>query len=344
MPDVERRFVSADFDIRDDDGSVRFRGHAAVFDTLTDIGDMFREQVVPGAFRRTIGPGRADVRFLFNHDPDSVMARSTNDTLRLSEDEKGLLAEAELDPSDADVRRLLPKLRAGNVSQMSFAFRTVDDDWDYEPEDGGTPIRTLQEVQLFDVSPVTFPAYPETDAALRTMARDAVAVATEHGIIENRCVDCVARRYQQGLTRSVISSHDTAVTEGEWDGPAVVADLPNDRGVLRYVHAWVDSEGDAEAKNSYKFPHHRSDGGPAILPGVRNALARLPQADIPENDRAGVERHLRRHLDAQEQDSSHGEDITQTDPDAPAPASEPGPASPRQELRRKRLEYLESTL
>lgn len=96
--------------------------------------------------------------------------------------------------------------------------------------------------------------------------------------------------------------HSTDVTERPWDGPAAVAAAPNDPEVLRYMHAWVEAEADPTAKTSYKFPHHAPNvGSPAVLPAVRNALARLSQANIPESDRAAVERHLRSHLDAQEE-------------------------------------------
>lgn len=103
--------------------------------------------------------------------------------------------------------------------------------------------------------------------------------------------------------RKALAVHNTDITEGEWDGPGAVANMPNDEATLRYCHAWMDPDGDAEAKSTYKFPHHRTKGGPAVLPGVRNALARLPQSNIPEGDKAGVERHLRSHLDKQEEDS-----------------------------------------
>lgn len=99
-----------------------------------------------------------------------------------------------------------------------------------------------------------------------------------------------------------LSVHNTDVVEREWDGPAAVASAPNERGVLRYMHAWVEAGADDTAKTSYKFPHHAPTvGSPAVLPAVRNALARLPQANIPEADRAAVERHLRAHLEAQEE-------------------------------------------
>ena len=183
---IERRYATlTDVEVRDTDGGgLRFSGHAAVFNSPTDLGP-FREQVAPGAFKRTIRTDGTDVRFLFNHEPNSVMARTTNGSLSLREDGTGLLAEADLDPSDFDVQRLLPKLRSGNVSQMSFGFRAVNEDdswWDDQPDDDGKPIRTLREVQLFDVSAVTFPAYDDTDAALNSIARGTLEVAEARGL------------------------------------------------------------------------------------------------------------------------------------------------------------------
>jgi hypothetical protein len=102
---------------------------------------------------------------------------------------------------------------------------------------------------------------------------------------------------QDGVAmKGPIASHETPKADPDtaWDGPAVVASLPNDREVLRRVHAWVDEKGDPDAKQSYKFPHHLADGR-VVLRGVNNAMARLPQASIPDEDRAGVEAHLNRH-------------------------------------------------
>ena len=184
MTIIERRFLDVeDVEIREEGGSFKFSGYAAVFNSETDIGP-FREKIAPGAFRRTIGPGRANVAFLYNHNPDSVMAHTGNGTLRLAEDGRGLRTEAELDPSDWDVQRLIPKLRSGNVSKMSFGFRVVRDSWS-DPDDDGRQTRTLEEVALFDVSSVTFPAYSDTNGALRTMAKGALAVAETRGIAAN---------------------------------------------------------------------------------------------------------------------------------------------------------------
>jgi ATP-dependent protease ClpP protease subunit len=102
--------------------------------------------------------------------------------------------------------------------------------------------------------------------------------------------------------------HHTATVDEPWDGPAAVKAMPNDDAVLRYCHAWMSDEAAAETprqgdddaddqKVNFKFPHHKTKGGPANLAACRNGLARLSNADIPDGDRAGVRAHLQAHLD-----------------------------------------------
>lgn len=114
-----------------------------------------------------------------------------------------------------------------------------------------------------------------------------------------------------------IAVHHTATTDEPWDGPAAVAAMPSDDAVLRYCHAWQTAEaadedhksGDDDAddqKGSYKFPHHKTKGGPANLAACRNGLARLDGAKIPDADRAGVKAHLQAHLDDAEKKGGDG--------------------------------------
>jgi HK97 family phage prohead protease len=145
-------------------------GYAAVFNKESD--PLFfgaREVIRPGAFAESIKNGD-DVRLLYNHGPDTVMARTTAGNLTLSEDDVGLKIESTLDPEDFDVKRVLGKVRAGLVTQMSFAFEVPPggDRW------GGTkekPLRELLRAKLFDVSPATFPAYPQTTVQVRDRMR-----------------------------------------------------------------------------------------------------------------------------------------------------------------------------
>jgi len=93
-----------------------------------------------------------------------------------------------------------------------------------------------------------------------------------------------------------IKSHSTAVdTKASWNGPSAMREAPQEAGILRYMTAWYAGK-NPDSKGSYKFPHHPPRmNAPANLRGVNNALARLPQATIPDADRAGVEAHLRKH-------------------------------------------------
>ena len=157
-------FVDLEVRAADADKPPVVTGHAAVFEKPTLIGGMFREQVLPGAFKKTLKDG-ADVRFLINHE-GLPLARTTSGTLTLREDSKGLLMEAELDPTDPDVQRIVPKMKRGDLNEMSFAFSVVREEWDHH---ASPPLRSLQELKLFDVSIVTTPAYPEASIKLRSL-------------------------------------------------------------------------------------------------------------------------------------------------------------------------------
>jgi uncharacterized protein len=142
-------------------------GYAAVYDSLSEDLGGFREQIAPGAFARTLRT--ADVRALVDHDPSKILGRSTAGTLRLRNNAKGLLAE--VDPPDTQAGRdIVASIQRGDVSGMSFTFRVAPngDSWEMLPNGQGA-IRTLRDVDLLDVSVVTFPAYPETEVAVRAL-------------------------------------------------------------------------------------------------------------------------------------------------------------------------------
>lgn len=139
------------------------RGYAALFNVETDIGGYFREQIAPGAFADSIKSG--DVRALVDHDSGRVIGRSTAGTLRLKEDTKGLAVEIDL-PDTSDGRDLAVQLDRGDISGMSFGFRATREQWDTT---GDVPLRTILQVELFEVSAVAFPAYDDTSIALRSL-------------------------------------------------------------------------------------------------------------------------------------------------------------------------------
>lgn len=149
----------------DDDGSGKISGYAALFSVESD--DLFfgSETIKPGAFTKTLK--EADVRALWNHDSNFVLGRNTAGTLELREDSKGLFTE--IAPPDTHwANDLKESIRRRDVTQMSFGFRTIRDEW--HSKDDKTE-RHILEVELFDVSPVTFPAYPDTEVAVRSLLR-----------------------------------------------------------------------------------------------------------------------------------------------------------------------------
>ena len=153
---------------RNDDGPATITGYAAVFYRAEDAGTEFElysdlaERIMPGAFDRALGE-RDDVRALFNHDANHLLGRSSSGTLSLSVDERGLRYEIQVDPDDADHASVLRKIDRGDLDGSSFAFKVTDQRFN----DDAT-VREIRGVELFDVGPVTFPAYESTTAAARS--------------------------------------------------------------------------------------------------------------------------------------------------------------------------------
>ena len=159
--------------IRSADGkSIGLAGYAAVYDVKSEpIYGSFYEIVRRGAFKRAL-EGKDDVRALFDHDSARVLGRTKPKTLRLSDDAHGLKVEIDL-PDTSEARDLAASIDRGDIDQMSFGFSTIQDRWTSEktPEGIWVDVRELLEVELFDVSVVTYPAYTQTEIALRS--RDA---------------------------------------------------------------------------------------------------------------------------------------------------------------------------
>jgi len=163
--DCERRLVGVAPQLRAEveaDGPPVLAGYAAVFNEETVIG-AFRERIEPGAFDQTLG---ADVRALVNHDPNLILGRTLSGTLRLSSDAHGLRYEVD-PPQTSYASDLLESVRRGDVTQSSFAFRVIADEWEQAGRSGELPLRRIQQVELFDVSPVTYPAYTQTSVSAR---------------------------------------------------------------------------------------------------------------------------------------------------------------------------------
>ncbi|USK40168.1 HK97 family phage prohead protease [Cytobacillus firmus] len=136
-------------------------GYAAVFNSKTSIGDYFEEVIMPGAFSNSIATN-SDIRALFNHDWNNVLGRTKSGTLRLSEDDRGLKFEVEL-PNTSLAKDLAESMSRGDINQCSFGFFATEETWDYSVEPA---LRTINEVELYEISVVSIPAYEDTEVTL----------------------------------------------------------------------------------------------------------------------------------------------------------------------------------
>ncbi len=158
---MEQRKISSlgSVELRGSSNGTELSGYAAVYGQIAPIGN-FDERIVSGAFNRSLSNG-ADVRALYNHRDSDVIARRSAGTLKLSEDDKGLRFHMRI-PNTQAARDLVENIRHGNISGMSIGFVVKKERW---TRSGDRALRSLVEVDLIEVSPVTFPAYEGTSVS-----------------------------------------------------------------------------------------------------------------------------------------------------------------------------------
>jgi HK97 family phage prohead protease len=177
------------------DGTPVVSGYAVVFNQwsvpMTDgRGRKFKERVAPSAFDRALA-NNTDIRALWNHNMDYPLGRTANGTLQLRKDAQGLRFELRPDPDTFWGASAVAAIRRGDVSGMSFTFLVAEkqgDTW-AKPESDGLAQRTLLDTDLLEVSPVTFPAYPQTSAQVRAVVPDFVTDGQVADAIDQQQVD-----------------------------------------------------------------------------------------------------------------------------------------------------------
>ncbi|UXN62900.1 HK97 family phage prohead protease [Phyllobacterium sp. A18/5-2] len=162
MTKIEKRSASAGVEVRAAEGVRTLVGYAAVFNSPADIGGWFTETIAPGSFSSQLN---ADVRALVDHDTGRVIGRTKSGTLRLAEDAHGLKVEIDV-PNTSDGNDLWELVTRGDISGMSFGFRVTKELWD---ETIDPPVRTIQAVELAEVSAVAWPAYDDTEIGKRSL-------------------------------------------------------------------------------------------------------------------------------------------------------------------------------
>lgn len=259
---VERDILNA-VEIRaGKDGKRAIFGHAAVFNTIYSVNDFwmtYTEKCAPGCFAKTIK--EADIRCLFNHDPNILLGRTKNGTLMLSEDDVGLAYEAS-PPDTIWANSVMNMLERGDVDQSSMGFVPIRETWgtvldpDGDQKNDVVDCRTLLEVHLYDVSPVTYAASPTTDSAVRAALTGAgfdleslqrVVIRSHRGMILNprdretvrASVDYLRRllpvEQKAGSGAPVRTDHPPTTRQP----PAIVAPAPTDYAT-RNLYAELD--------------------------------------------------------------------------------------------------------
>lgn len=180
VPDIEYRVHG-----EGDESKPVVSGLGVPYGSETVIGDMWREEFVDGAFREAIAED--DIRSLFNHEPSIIFGRNRAGTLDLEETPRGVVytARPDVNPTtEGPLRNIERKEVTG--SSFGFAVRnSKDEEWS-DSDDGKLPLRRIFKARMFDIGPVTFPAYPQTDAMVRSLLEGSPGMPVEvrDGLLE----------------------------------------------------------------------------------------------------------------------------------------------------------------
>lgn len=160
------RSMESKFETREDGEKLSIEGYFAVFDSVYEIAPGMSESIAPGAFDNTLSK---DIRALINHDTTLVIGRTKAGTLQLRVDAHGLWGHIDINPNDVDAMNLYNRVKRGDVDQCSIGFDIVSEETDFRAD--GTVHWTITEIELFEVSACTFPAYEETNINARSAQR-----------------------------------------------------------------------------------------------------------------------------------------------------------------------------
>ena len=159
------RAATTEFVTREEDNQPHITGYFAVYNSNYEIWQGASESIAPGAFSNTLG---GDIRALTNHDTTLVLGRNKAGTLTLKDDSHGLWGDITINPNDTDAMNTYERVKRGDVTQCSIGFAIRDEETEFL--DNGDVHWTIKDVELFEVSVCTFPAYEETNVSARDRA------------------------------------------------------------------------------------------------------------------------------------------------------------------------------
>lgn len=303
------------------DKAPKIQGYAAVFGQIADIGS-FKETVQRGAFKRSLASS-TELVMLFNHDDSLLLGRRSAGNLSVEEDSIGLKFSCEL-ANTSVAKDVYENLRAGNLRECSFGF-CVDEpsgeQWTKLAD--GTMLRTLVSVKLFDVSVVSFPAYPGTSVA----ARNIVPADLEQRMTRALGTDNAGALIPSGgpvpFQKHDKRSEDPFDSVDEANGIINWASEDEDRAagdrninVAKAAQGFAYVNGDGSKRSDYLLPHHTIVDGQIAhsFMGALSALGDLAtpgKVDIPEQHRSEVRSHLLSELDCFQNDDYDSTDETE---------------------------------
>lgn len=158
----QTRSIISELKTRAEEDEMIIEGYFAVYNTETELWPGAFEEIAPGAFDNTLSN---DIRALINHDTSLVLGRNKAGTLELKTDSRGLWGRIKINPNDTDAVNLYERVKRGDVDQCSFGFNIISEETDYRDDE--TVKWIIKEVDLHEVSIVTFPAYEETGVQAR---------------------------------------------------------------------------------------------------------------------------------------------------------------------------------
>ena len=172
MNKVNKRtsFLESQFRAAEQEDKLFLEGYFIRYNEETELYPGVFEEVAPEAVLKSLA--KNDVRCLFNHDSSVVLGRAGNKTLELHSDDKGLYGKVEINRNDPQAMAVYARIQRGDINACSFGFYPVNED--YESRSDGSSKFVIREADLFEVSCVTFPAYPQTEIAARNSDIEAI--------------------------------------------------------------------------------------------------------------------------------------------------------------------------
>lgn len=171
---MQRRSFPGQFRAQEQDGKRHIEGYFAVFGDVYDMGGGITESIAPTAFN---GQLDEDVRCLIDHKTRLVLGRTKAGTLELRVDDHGLWFRVEINPLDVDATNLYARVQRGDVSQCSFGFDILEEEYRVDEATGNVHF-TIKAVRLYEGSIVTFPAYESTEAGARSQQAEEIRKKT----------------------------------------------------------------------------------------------------------------------------------------------------------------------